>query len=218
MTNGEDQSINCVDCGQQFLFTAGEQAFYASKGLTNAPTRCKACREARKQHRSEAPRAPRGRSGPAQGGPARSAPRELHAVVCADCGAGTQVPFLPVADRPVYCKDCYEAHRPERAAGGRPPRGRRAGPPEGAPHEGHAGRPSAPGRVEGGQHARGEVRSFHEAKGFGFIREDSGEEVFVHFSAILGDGFKSLREGERVEFDVVMGPKGKQAANVVRIG
>ena len=72
--------------------------------------------------------------------------------------------------------------------------------------------------MEGGQRVRGEVKSFREAKGFGFIREDSGEEVFVHFSAIQGEGFKSLREGERVEFDVVMGPKGKQAANVVRIG
>jgi CxxC-x17-CxxC domain-containing protein len=218
MTNGEDQSINCVDCGQQFLFTAGEQAFYASKGLTNAPTRCKACREARKLHRSEAPRAPRGRSGPAPTGPARGGSHELHSVVCADCGAQTQVPFLPVANRPVYCKDCYESHRPERAPGGRPARGRGAGRPPGAPHEGHAGRPSAALRVEGGQRVRGEVRSFHEAKGFGFIREDSGEEVFVHFSAILGEGFKSLREGERVEFDVVMGPKGRQAANVVRIG
>jgi len=213
MTNGEDQSINCVDCGQQFLFTAGEQEFYATKGLTNAPTRCKACRELRKQQRAEAPRGPRGR-----GGPARGAPREMHTVVCADCGAGTQVPFLPVANRPVYCKDCYESHRPERAAGERPPRGQRTGPPPGGPHGARAGHPSAPLRGEGGQRARGEVKSFREAKGFGFIREDSGEEVFVHFSAILGEGFKSLREGERVEFDIVMGPKGKQAANVVRIG
>jgi CxxC-x17-CxxC domain-containing protein len=213
MTNGEDQSINCADCGQQFLFTAGEQAFYATKGLTNAPTRCKACREVRKHQRAEGPRGPRGRGGPAPGGP-----RELHAVVCADCGAGTQVPFLPVANRPVYCKDCYESHRPARVAGERPPRGRRDGSQADAPHGGQAGRSPAPLRVEGGQHARGEVKSFREAKGFGFIREDSGEEVFVHFSAILGEGFKSLREGERVEFDIVMGPKGKQAANVVRSG
>lgn len=227
MTNDEDQSINCVDCGQQFLFTAGEQAFYATKGLTNAPTRCKACREVRKQQRAGAPRGPRGgggpvRGGPARGGAARGAPargasRELHDVVCADCGAGTRVPFLPVANRPVYCKDCYEAHRPERAPGERPPRGQRTAPPDGL-QGGRAGHPSAARRVEGGQHARGAVKSFREAKGFGFIREDSGEEVFVHFSAILGEGFKILREGERVEFDIVMGPKGKQAANVVRIG
>jgi CxxC-x17-CxxC domain-containing protein len=203
MTNGEDQSIKCVDCGEQFLFTAGEQAFYATKGLTNAPTRCRACREVRKQQRAEAPQGPRGRGGPARGGV-----REMHAVVCADCGAETQVPFLPTASRPVYCKDCFESHRPARAAGGHPARG---------PHGGREERSSTPVRVEGGQHARGEVKSFHESKGFGFIREDSGEEVFVHFSAILGEGFKSLREGERVEFDVVVGPKGKQAANVVRI-
>ncbi len=213
MTNGEDRSIHCVDCGQQFLFTAGEQEFYASKGLTNAPTRCKACREVRKQQRAESPRASRGGGVPARG----AAPREMHAVVCADCGAETRVPFLPVASRPVYCKDCYESHRPDRAPGDGPPRGRRAGPPAGPPHGDRAGRPGAPARVEGGQHARGQVKSFREAKGFGFIREDSGEEVFVHFSAILGEGFKSLREGERVEFDIVMGPKGKQAANVVRI-
>jgi CxxC-x17-CxxC domain-containing protein len=203
-TNGEDQSIKCVDCGENFLFTAGEQAFYASKGLTNAPTRCKQCREARKQQRTEAPRGPRGGGGPARGGP-----REMHTATCADCGAETQVPFAPVSTRPVYCKDCYESHRPGQAAGGRP---------GGGPHGGRASRPSAPTPVEGGQHAQGEVKWFNESKGFGFIREDSGDEVFVHFAAILGEGFKSLREGQRVEFDVVVGPKGKQAANVTRIG
>ncbi|MEK7330615.1 MAG: cold-shock protein, partial [Candidatus Eisenbacteria bacterium] len=58
---------------------------------------------------------------------------------------------------------------------------------------------------------------FNESKGFGFIQMDGGEEVFVHFSAISGEGFRTLTEGDRVEFDVVEGPKGKQAANVVRI-
>jgi CspA family cold shock protein len=72
--------------------------------------------------------------------------------------------------------------------------------------------------VEGAQHSQGEVKWFNESKGFGFIRDDGGEEVFVHFSAILGDGFKTLAEGDRVEFDVVMGPKGKQAMNVTRAG
>jgi CspA family cold shock protein len=62
------------------------------------------------------------------------------------------------------------------------------------------------------------VKWFNEAKGFGFISQPDGEDVFVHFSAIQGDGFKTLNPGDRVEYDVVPGSKGKQAANVIRIG
>ncbi len=63
--------------------------------------------------------------------------------------------------------------------------------------------------------ASGTVKWFNEAKGFGFItQQDSQEDVFVHFSAIQGEGFKTLAEGEQVDFDVTRGPKGLQASNV----
>lgn len=64
----------------------------------------------------------------------------------------------------------------------------------------------------------GTVKWFNNAKGFGFIgRDDDGPDVFVHHSGILGDKFKTLREGDHVEFDIVQGPKGDQAANVVKL-
>ena len=60
------------------------------------------------------------------------------------------------------------------------------------------------------------MKWFNDAKGYGFIERDEGEDVFVHFSAIQGEGFKSLTEGEVVSFEVVQGPKGYQAADVVK--
>ena len=62
--------------------------------------------------------------------------------------------------------------------------------------------------------ANGTVKWFNDSKGFGFIQQENGEDVFVHFSAIQGDGFKSLAEGQAVSFEIVQGPKGLQAANV----
>jgi cold shock protein len=62
--------------------------------------------------------------------------------------------------------------------------------------------------------ARGKVKWFNDAKGFGFIEQEDGPDVFVHYSAVLSKGFKSLAENQEVEFDIVDGPKGPQAANV----
>jgi len=64
---------------------------------------------------------------------------------------------------------------------------------------------------------QGTVKWFNANKGYGFIKRDSGEDVFVHYNAIQGDGFKSLEEGDRVQFEVQQGPKGLQAANVQKV-
>ncbi len=65
--------------------------------------------------------------------------------------------------------------------------------------------------------AQGTVKWFNESKGYGFITADEGKDVFVHFSAIQGEGYKTLNEGQKVSFDVVNGDKGPQAANVVKL-
>ena len=65
---------------------------------------------------------------------------------------------------------------------------------------------------------KGTVKWFNDAKGFGFIAQEGGKDVFVHFSAIEASGFRSLGEGHAVEFDIVEGPKGLQAANVKKVG
>jgi CspA family cold shock protein len=65
---------------------------------------------------------------------------------------------------------------------------------------------------------KGTVKWFNDAKGFGFIAQEGGKDVFVHFSAIEASGFRSLGEGDEVEFEIVEGPKGLQAANVKKVG
>ena len=195
-----------MDCGEEFTFTVGEQEFYRDHGLSSAPSRCKRCRELRKGPRAGG--ASRGGAG-ARGRTGGGGAKPMFPAVCSECGAQTQVPFKATGDRPVYCRDCFAARKP--AAG--------------APRESHAqhsgaSRPAAPPRPRAphdGPRSQGSVKSFNEVKGFGFIRTDGGEDVFVHFSAIAGDGSRALTQGDRVEFDVVEGPKGKQAANVDRI-
>ena len=88
-----DKTLICKDCGQEFVFTAGEQEFYAEKGFENEPQRCRDCRNARKQARNA-------------GGP-----RQMFDAVCAECGKETEVPFEPKNDRPVYCRDCFNKHK-----------------------------------------------------------------------------------------------------------
>lgn len=89
----KDKTLTCRECGVSFVFTAGEQGFYQEKGLLNEPQRCPSCRSSRRRERSG------------------SSPREMHPVVCADCGTNTTVPFLPRNDRPVYCSSCYDKVR-----------------------------------------------------------------------------------------------------------
>lgn len=89
----EDKVLVCKDCGQEFTFTAGEQEFYAEKGFRNEPTRCRECRRTRKN------------------GGEHKAHREMFDAVCAECGKPTKIPFEPKTDKPVYCSECYNAHR-----------------------------------------------------------------------------------------------------------
>jgi CxxC-x17-CxxC domain-containing protein len=87
----QDETLKCRDCGNEFVFTAGEQEFYASRGFENKPSRCKECRAAKKN--------------------AQKGAREMFDAVCVECGKECQVPFKPTEGKAVYCSECFAAKR-----------------------------------------------------------------------------------------------------------
>jgi CxxC-x17-CxxC domain-containing protein len=89
-----DKVLKCAECGAEFVFTAGEQMFFADKGFKNEPKRCKAC----KSRRAE---------GAGAGGYARAETK----TTCSQCGKETTVPFKPTQGRPVYCRECFQQRR-----------------------------------------------------------------------------------------------------------
>ena len=90
----QDRVLKCIDCGAEFVFTAGEQLFYADKGFRNEPKRCKPCKSKRSQ---------------SVGG--HSFQRTETTTVCSQCGKETTVPFKPTQGRPVYCRECFQQRR-----------------------------------------------------------------------------------------------------------
>ncbi len=101
MTEFQDKTLTCQDCGADFVFSAGEQDFYNKKGFENEPLRCPSCRSARKRGRHK-------------NGSYQKSFEPLVEVVCDECGAVTKVPFKPTQGKPVYCRECYEKRKTER--------------------------------------------------------------------------------------------------------
>ncbi len=121
-----DKNLTCADCGQEFVFTASEQDFYAQRGFTE-PRRCPSCRASRKAARNaesgDSSYGGYGASGGYSaggydggggggGGAYRDrGPREMFAATCSNCGREAQVPFRPTSGKPVYCSDCFRSMR-----------------------------------------------------------------------------------------------------------
>ncbi|HWE30534.1 MAG TPA: zinc-ribbon domain containing protein [Polyangia bacterium] len=121
----QDRPLQCLDCKNEFIFTAGEQEFYERKGFKEIPKRCKPCRDARKTRRGDSGAHANGNgngygngaggNGYGNGEPSGNRPprgdREMFDATCAACGAPARVPFRPAAGRPVYCRDCYTSRQ-----------------------------------------------------------------------------------------------------------
>lgn len=101
-----DRGLTCVDCQQEFNFTADDQEFHAKKGYQD-PKRCPDCRRNR-----------RADGGGGGGGGYSRGPRQMFSATCGSCGNEAQVPFEPREDRPVYCSDCFAKEKPARSGGG----------------------------------------------------------------------------------------------------
>jgi len=106
-----DQTLRCRDCGVDFIWTEGEQQFYASRGLTNPPSRCPSCRAVRRASNSGGGGGGGGYGGGGGGGGYSRAggSRQMFEVTCANCGGIARVPFQPRGDKPVYCSDCFRS-------------------------------------------------------------------------------------------------------------
>lgn len=102
MPDFQDRSLKCVDCGGEFIFTAGEQQFYHEKSFRNEPKRCKGCKAKRQNGVSE--RGPQG--------------RVETTAMCSHCGRETTVPFRPTQGRPVFCRECFQSRKVTGAAAG----------------------------------------------------------------------------------------------------
>ncbi|MEX1171651.1 MAG: CxxC-x17-CxxC domain-containing protein [Chloroflexota bacterium] len=121
-----DKNLTCADCGQEFVFTASEQDFYAQRGFTE-PRRCSSCRASRKAARNSEGGGDSsyggygagggysaggyGDSGGGGGGYRDRGPREMFTATCSNCGKDAQVPFRPTSGKPVYCSDCFRSMR-----------------------------------------------------------------------------------------------------------
>lgn len=102
----QDTGINCIDCGNEFIWTAGEQLFYRDKGLQNPPKRCKGCKQAKNERLAAIANAQ-----------ASGVKQRIEVTVnCAKCGNQTTVPFYPSQGRPVYCRSCFLAMNPDLTA------------------------------------------------------------------------------------------------------
>jgi CxxC-x17-CxxC domain-containing protein len=106
-----DKILSCVDCSQEFTFTASDQQFYADRQFSE-PRRCPSCRAAKKAARGESGSYSGGYgNGSSYGGSSYGGPREMFSATCDSCGREARVPFRPTGSKPVYCSDCFSTRR-----------------------------------------------------------------------------------------------------------